>query len=501
VGPVTFVALVLAAVIVQAARRRPSPPPKGARAARLYRDPPPLFVLTWLFVLPPWLLAFAGLWRGDVDVARVAVLVGGLVVALPWPWARLFAIPLGWPRAAAALAHLAAHTWRADRDGGAALAAVLAARNSGDAHDVARARARVEQLDRLGGAGVVAAALLADHDGDVGLSARTLEAVACFDRRVVPPAARRVAVELRAQHLLARGDWSALRKLAPEGSRFAVFAARCAARLDPAGRAAPTDEWTLRLRWLLTPRRRRTRALLTRALARPAAPASAAPPTPAEPLSAPTLQRAVALQVWSTKAARVLTPDHLTELGHAWAEALDSLEQQRRTAGLGVGVPVGAGPIAGGADGFADGVVVALAELAALLDLSRFSLVDQPAVLVRAIERERTARLDALEIAVAALALRLEQADSGDLPPSLELREWLGLRALYDGVARMGADGRALAWQTAKSTICEAAVRLWNVRGEHRLAHAMNRWLLSESLAVGDERSRETHEFNVRCGS
>jgi hypothetical protein len=93
-----------------------------------------------------------------------------------------------------------------------------------------------------------------------------------------------------------------------------------------------------------------------------------------------------------------------------------------------------------------------------------------------------------------------DPGEGQDLTPVGELREWLAVRDLYEAVARTGRDGRMLAWEASHWTLCEIAVRLWNVRAEHRLANAMFRWLLAEATALGDLRGIETQQANVRCG-
>jgi hypothetical protein len=490
-------------------RRRADVPSSGAgRVRRQFRGRSGLHLLVWFVLCPVLFVALLALFfRPTVaDAVLVALL---LPVCAPWPLARFVAIPLGWPRATALLCSLADWTWGVDRSGGAALGAVLAARN-GRAADVDVARARVERIDLLSGAGVVAAAFVADHDGDVDASERFLDAVDCFDPRVLPSVARRLARELRAQHLIARGAWADLAALPADGSRFVAFARRCGARLAGVGSVDERDDGALRRAWWLAPRRRRTQVLLELALAAPLVPSAASTPvesSPASPSSppetdpAPTqpLPRALALHLATMSAQRTPTEAELGAIATAWDVALKAERGAWASRARSLGV-VDVDVVARGVE---ETVVASLAAIVEQLDLSSSSLAAMPPLLAHAVERVRAERLDALEIATAALRHRLQQAGDdvgGDLAPVFELREWLALRALYASVARTGADGRALAWQACQWTLCDLGVRLWNVRGEHRLANAIHRWLRAESVVVSDDRARETHEFNVRCG-
>jgi hypothetical protein len=132
------------------------------------------------------------------------------------------------------------------------------------------------------------------------------------------------------------------------------------------------------------------------------------------------------------------------------------------------------------------------------LDLAAVELRSLPPVLQQVVAELRSERMDALEITVAAWRQRLE--DGRDRAPVDELQEWVALRGLAQSVARTGADGRYLAWEASQWAIGELAVRLWNVRREHRLANAIFRSLLEEARVVGDTRAAEAQAANVACG-
>jgi hypothetical protein len=246
------------------------------------------------------------------------------------------------------------------------------------------------------------------------------------------------------------------------------------------------------------------RAALAAASTSSSSSSSSSTSSPAAPLPSEPLPRALAMHVRLTAPTVQPSAAQLVDLARAWSEAVDAARDTWAARARSRGV-LDAAAVTRGVE---DTVVASLAAALEPLDLSGLVVVEQPPLLVRAIDQLRTARLDALEIAVAAIAHRLDDVADADaagdgaagLSPVGELREWAALRALYEAVARLGTDGRRLAWQAAQSTVCEQAVRLWNVRREHRLSNAMNRWLRDETRRVGDARALETHEANVACG-
>ncbi len=465
------------------------------------------FVLVWLFVWPLWL---ALLW-GSLVVEWNAIAFGIAVVltplVLPWALTRFVAIPLGLPRVAYALAHLADWTWGRDRKGGALIAATLAARGArrfGSPKDRAWVKAKLQASELLSAGGVVALALDADADDNADDVARLLATLASFDPRVVPKTARHIAAELTLVRHLARGDVDAA--LAVDvggvfGARAGRFLQACAARTAGRARTGGLDDLHLRVLWLLAPRRRRALPLLRAALS----PTSTKAPEPdaTTPTSTPTatatstssgaLPAALALHVATTTKAHP-SVDEVAALAAAWGPAIDAATAQLQARARELGV-VDVDGVARDVEGT---VIAALVGLVERLDLRAVDVHVLPALLQIAIEEVRGRRLDALEIAGLGLRQRAEAAT--DLAPVDELREFAAVQALYDDVARTGADARSLAYDSVQWTVCEIAVRLWNVRHEHRIGNAMFRWLLAEATALGDTRGVETQTSNVKCG-
>ncbi len=512
---------------------------------RTFQGRSSLFGLVWLFAWPLWLGMLSALVVHGYRPAPLAIVVVLTPLCIPWPLVRFVAIPLGLPRTAWFLAHLADWTWGRDRSGGALVAAVLAAR-APPSHlavrrrrrdsDIAWVRARLQRETLISAGGVVAGALLADLDGDHDRADALFDTLPSFDPRVVPKTARAIAVERHIAQLLQAGDWAAVAALDSSGfqgvgfSRFGRFARACARRVAGA-RAAPSPETRaprsgaaraqveprgtlsdLRLRalWLVAPRRRRSLPLLRRALAADLASgadkqadkqADQRADQPIKPTATATtsttddapLPRALALHVAITEMTEPTLAD-VAALAAAWDPALKAARKDLTTRARALGVH----DVDGVARGVDDTVTAALCSLVQRLDLSDVDIKSQPALLQLAVDEVRSERLDALEIATAALRLRVESQI--DLAPIDELREFAAMRALYESVRKTGSDARALSWDAAQWTLCEVAVRLWNTRQEHRLANAMFRWLLAEATGLGDTRGIETQTGNVKCG-
>lgn len=457
------------------------------------------WLAVWLLAGPTWLVALLWLVNQGPNLVATGVLGATSVVLFPWPIVRRGLIPLGLVRSSYWLTRLADWTWGADPLGGAALAAVLAASRAqaSTPSDLAWARQRLQGLDLLSAGGAMAAAVLADIDGDHDSGDALADSLDSFDPQVQPTAAQALRAERTVWRLLGNttidDDERRRRLLALDGhgSSTVALLQAVARRQDAPTRMtrAACVGW-----WLLAPRKRHTWALLRGTTTLPTS-------TTAEASSA-TSHGPVADSVTFGGAARrhaelartpVLAVGDVAHLARTWEQALkDAIRTVRaRAAVLGVN----------GADaegGLRSTVHDALVGLVQRLDLSTIDVGTLPVALQQAVGDVRSQRLDALEIAVAAWRHRLE--DGVDRQPVDELREWTGLRHLAKAVARTGDDGAWLAHEASQWVVCELAVRLWNVRREHRLANAIFRSLLDDATRVGDARSAETQKANVACG-
>ncbi|WP_437810936.1 hypothetical protein [Sorangium sp. So ce1078] len=500
-------------MISEAAARKASPgaPPR----------PDALGAGTWRtavrMVLAPMALVFAvGLAAGQL---WCALLLAPLVPFIaPWLVARHVMIPLGLPRAAYHVTLLSDWTWRADRRGGAALAAAWAlcrARKPDPAVE-AWVSERLEgaggrggaapappaaRPEPLRGAGVAAGAMLAAHRGDLEGARALFDSVAGFDERACPPEARRIAAGWLAADAASRGDWTAVLERAREGGGRALsLLGAIAARLlgeEPA--PAALELW---LRWLAAPHRRATLPLLRRALA---AGEGAPRPEPEEP--EPCAAKVAEGDLWSRAvllhATLLLRPrgkvsgDDLRRLGGAWDAALDDeraqAELRERALSLGAsGAQAALGPLARAVE----------EDLAAALRAARVPRAawdDLGATIGRTRRRLRDELLSEVELACDALRRRVDE--KRELPALAEWREWTSLRAQYEAAGELvGTELRRLAFPKVHADVCHAAVWLFNTRKERAIANAMFRWLLAEAEALEDARLAGLQRGNVGCG-
>jgi hypothetical protein len=522
-----FVSLLV--LIMAVARRLYGTPPDPAR--RTWSGRSGSWGVVWLLAGPTWLATMLWLRMEGFHPVACAALAVTTLLLFPWPITRMVLIPLGLSRLAASVTRLADWTWSEDPTGGAALAAVLAASQSAPDHgvdqpaggpgllarcrrmvsrpaDVASARQRLQGLDLVSAGGVMAAAVMADSDNDHEAGDALAASLDHFDPQVVPVAALRLRAERTVWRLMANTLITdderrrTLLDLPRHGSSTVALVQALVRRQDePTPRHRAAVGWW----WLMAPRKRHTWALLrgttwlpTTATTTTATTATTATTTTttttATTTTTTTLTFGAAAQRHAELAARevVLVVD-VAELAGAWEQALADAVATVRARATVLGVH---GDDA--EDGLRATVHNALVSLVNRLDLSAVDTATLPAGMQRAIDDVRSQRMDALEITVAAWRLRLQ--DAIDRQPIDELREWTALRRLGGAVARTGSNGAWLAHEASQWVVCELAVRLWNVRREHRLANAIFRSLLDDATRVGDTRGAETQRANIACG-
>ncbi|WP_437853707.1 hypothetical protein [Sorangium sp. So ce363] len=504
-----LVLAILVRVISEAAARRASPgaAPRPQMLGVGLWNVVVLFVFAPIAILLALALAGGQLWCA-VPLAPLALLMA------PWSFARHALIPLGLPRAAYFVASLSDGAFRADRRGGAALAAAwaLCRARKPDAAVEAWVSERIERVGAapapssasaapLRGAGIAAGAMLAAHRGDVEGARALFDSVAGLDERACPDEARRIAAGWLAAEAASRGDWGAVSGYAcVSGGRALSLLGAVAARL--LGEAPAPGALGLWLRWLIAPRRRATLPLVRRALA-----AGAGAPRPEPEAPEPCAAKVAEGDLWSRAvllhAALLLRPrgqvsgDDLRRLGGAWDAALDDeraqAELRERAASLGAsGAQAALGPLARAVE----------EDLAATLRAARVPRAawdDLGATIGRTRRRLRDELLSEVEIACDALRRRVDERR--ELPALSEWREWTSLRAQYEAAAMLvGGEFRRLAFPKLHADVCHAAVWLFNTRKERVIANAMFRWLLAEAEALGDSRLTALQRGNVECG-
>jgi hypothetical protein len=513
VTPFVFAGVIAALVAAARSTRQESPTPFAPEAA--------LAVVLWILVGPVWLLQTKLLLGAIIDgelleAMRVFAMWSlATVVLFPWPIARLWLIPRGHPRLAWTITRLSFWVWRRDVPGGALIAASwalarAAQRGQTPSNELVgwierRLSATQKHSTRwtLGGAGIVAAGLLAEARHDRVQARRLIASAGELAEPTWPRAAIRFAWEWLAAEAMTRGAWREvefLGRTAPVESRTLVFVGSVAARLT--GIAPLPNDLLLQWRWFAAPRRLATRELLSRAMAAPATTRKAEDRSHSRP--APIVPDGPPLLAAMTLHAHTLAGDpkrvsrvEMTRLARLWDAALadPSLEQQIDDRGEALGSHASARS----SDTLADAVREDLLALVRAAGLELGTLGDESELLGRAARRLHGELLDGLEVATAALESRVDA--KRELPAIDEWQSFLAVREQYAQAVSMGGlPLRRLAFSTVHAPVCGLAVWLWNSRAERAIANAMFGWLLAEAIIVDDAEAIRLQERNVGCG-
>lgn len=455
--------------------------------------------------------------RGDLSQAGIALacVVATAIVLFPWPIAHTLLIPRGRVKLAWAITRLSFWVWSRDVRGGAVIAASWAAirraQRDGEldpsliAWIERRRDAVVRQRWRMGGAGIVTTAFLAEARGDRASARRLLGSALELAEPVRPAGAVALASEWLCAEAIERGAWREvefLARTAPIPTRRLRLFGSIAARLT--GIAPVPGDTVLQWRWLLAPERRATLELLRRALATPMkkAGSQATAETPrVEPPPASSddaLLDALTLHSYTLSLApEQLDREQLARLGAAWDRALADPKLERRL--LERGLALGTQESARASEQLAEDARDDLLALVRAAGLELGSLSESSELLARAARRLHAELLDGIEITVGALESRVKA--KRELPAVDEWQTFLALREQYvAAVAVGGLELRRLAFQDVHAPLCSLAVWLWNERNERALGNAMFHWLLGEAIIVDDAEAIRLQERNVDCG-
>jgi tetratricopeptide (TPR) repeat protein len=499
-----------------------------ASGARPWVDGVHWALLVWILLGPMGISLLGMGFSGQPLLFLPAAVI--LALTFPWPIAQLALIPLGLHRAAYYLTITSDLTFRADRRGGAALAAAwaIARRPVIDEDSLAWVESKLALAAPLRGGSFFAAGLLLAARGDMPSARSLIEAALDLDPRACPSAVRRLASGWLAADAAERGDWDRVGELGLTlrgGGRQAYFlsAVTRALRLEP---TAPSTAG-LWLRWALAPRRAETLPILRRALAarRGAFIESDslddldAPLTPALP-SDPEDDLGLALSLHAAMLARprgTLTGHDLRALAEAWDGALEGGATARAVdeRALSLGAPSGKLTL----ERIRDAV---MSDLSAVVHAGgerderratsqtfsyrrargSFTLADLGERGAMAAGVRRRVRDDLLrEIEAQSDAVRRRVEDKRELSPVDELREWLALRESYErGVRLGGMELRRLAFHKVNVDACSLAVWLFNDRSQRPLGNAIFCFLLREANAVDAPSAIALHTKNVGCG-
>ncbi|PRP99904.1 hypothetical protein [Enhygromyxa salina] len=480
-------------------------------------------VAAWLvwFILGPVFMLEIGLLieaitTGDWGSALVALgfTLATAIVLFPWPIARGLLIPGGRVKLAWAVTRLSFWVWRRDVRGGALVAASWAltrrAQRGGRVSPqllawIERRMAATpvgEVRWRLGGAGIVAAGLLAEGRGDRDQARQLLSSAGELSEPTWPRHAIALAWTWLCAEAVERGAWREvefLARTAPIEASATKFLGAVAARLT--GIAPLPSNLELRWRWLVAPRRIATAELLRRALATPASPrasqARAKVSTPTLPSDEPLLAAMTLHAHTLTRDPNGLTRDDLGQLARAWDIALADPELPRRL--LDRAAVLGAHAGEQHTDQLAELVRDDLLALVRAANLQLGQLGDDSELLGRAARRLHGELLDALEVATGALEGRIQA--KRELPTLDEWQSFVNLREQYmEAVAFGGLPMRRLAFGSVHGPVCSLAVWLWNDRSERAIGNAIFNWLLAEAVIVDDAEAIRLQERNVDCG-
>lgn len=428
------------------------------------------------------------------------------LLAFPWPIARATLIPLGYPRLAYWLTYASDYAFHRDRHGGAAIAAAwaLSMQPRLDEADAAWLSDRLAAEEPLGGAGVVAHALLLSARGDRDGARALLTTVEAIDERACPRAAKRVANGWLSADAAERGEWMRVAELGATLARggrlpWLLSGVAQALLLEP---MAP-DSIGLWMRWAIAPHRDATKPMVERAIHAKAGgfiePEDDAPIAPlvlggeggGDALATAMSLHAAVL----ARPAAELRADDIRAALQAWDAVLDDRATERRVLERALVLGAGGGStierVRGAIEDDLAGVIVA----------SGLSLVDlgDGGVSARVRAKIRDGLLSEIEAASDAVRRRVD--DQRALPATDEWREWANLRERYQhGVARGGMDLRRLAFAKVYPDLCSFAVWHFNDRGERALGNAIFRFLLAEAEATDDQRAIALQTKNVACG-
>lgn len=471
------------------------------------------------FLLAGLLASQARAWLLLLCVVVILVVLAALF--MPWTVARSLLIPRGMPRAARWVASLSTRTWGNDTIGGGLVAAAWAvlrrqrhdpaAPGQTSEHAISATIAWIERerdgQPMLRASHVLATGLLAAARGDLESARLLLTSVTELAPNTTPRTVRALAREWLVADAAARGKWDLAALLAREPrahSRTLRLLAAVSARLAGWDRASPP--WLLWLLWLHAPHRRHTLALVQRAVdtataaataqagadsATDAAADASSSHAGAAPADVDAHQRALRAHV-----AVLGGDDHeraIEDLAHAWDRALSAPETRRlvneRAAALG----------ARGADAawraLEDAVARDLADIVRQAGLPLGRCPTQSRVMAEAARLLRETLMNEVELAFDALLRRVTAERR--LAAIDEWREWLSLRALHQRAVLVGGmDLRRMVFPHVHQIACKHAVWLWNQRGQHLLANAIFRWLLTEATTVGDSEAIELQQRN-----
>lgn len=407
--------------------------------------------------------------------------------------------------------------WSAERRGHALLYAYRAFLRAPSHRDLRADEAYLEErAKKLSGGAVslIAAALQLTQREGLAAAVPLVRCLDSVDETVKPGWAMAVAQELQLVDLLRLGDWSKIRALtqACQQSPLIAFVDACAKVFVPTLPGAPSgpiepppSRDRLYWLWLRAPQKQHLLWLLDKVQdEKPQAAGNAVQTASELPTDKPKLEAALTAlgKLWKIE-PHLVGPEHLRKVGLLWDAALSDKDTERlvMTRALTLTVP-----------GSEQKALLALRSqvvetLRSYLGGGQMPIVKlfpegrmpSQGVLAEAVLAVRAELLEQFESATNQLEERT--TDQRSLPWLDEWREWAAIRDAYQRIEDFGgSEARRLAWTSLHRQANNWACWLWNARGEKVLANAVFRFLLRESLALGDDRTAQLAKKNVGSG-
>ena len=399
---------------------------------------------------------------------------------------RGLVVPLGMARTAAALTRLGGHPWTRYSEGGAVLAAVLAAARRRRIDDATRSDlAAAVRRGPLGGAGVVAAGLLAAADGDHELARHLLESVELLDPAACPPRARSIALDWLVADAARRGAWRELADRCETAASLSRTASRMhqLARHRLGERHAPSrgfpgsgrararlndDDPTATCRWLERG------------------------PVVAANDGGGLARAAVSLHIETLRHHPAGGLDALQRCAATWDATLWDFDFRRRLRKRVLGLDCTSTVERSSAR--LHRTICRISPTASIRP--RSGICDTVGTLRRATELRRHLAVQAIETAGAELAAARERALP---PPSVEV--WatcMRVRTAFETVVALAsADVARAVYAAVDVELGATAAWLWNSRREHGLATGLCTWLVLQAERVRDRAAAEHHRLQA----
>ena len=400
-----------------------------------------------------------------------------LTLLHPWPLVRAVLIPAGAWRMALKVTRRCGSPWLRDPEGGAALAAVLACRR------LAPQRVPFPQIEvflgraPLRGAGVVAVALMEQRRGELKAARQLMESLDDLDPAIVPPLARKIALDWRIAGAAAREEWDVVLSIADYAldpsatSKLLILLARqfCDQTI------ASGD---LLRAWLRAPHRRSTWPLVQSALQGARIVADAALPAANAGGLLGTSTMAAHLEVAQAAESGAASSRQLSLAAEAWDQTWSDFDVRRR---------VRERALALGCRHSVEEHFNVLRREASQHLVACLATSPVRGSRLRGAEN-RWPRPRELRAALrGGLRVLGQSPESQDILSSWRVwQKWCEVRRIYEHyAARTGGQDLMDAFLALERTLCEVLAWLWVKRDERGLAHSMACWLGAEAERLG----------------